>query len=155
MPPVIASKSLTLSRALSLDSGQALSDVQIAFETYGELAEDRSNAILVCHALTGDQYVASNHPITGKPGWRAFTFSSRSRPEPPGIRISLTSTWGGSSVSFSNAPSASETCEKHRVVRFSRASALSSTKRIDWSSSTIQIGLAAISGVVRSKVAGF
>ncbi|MGQ7829741.1 homoserine O-acetyltransferase MetX [Altererythrobacter sp. Z27] len=69
MAPVIASKSLTLSRDLPLDSGQALSDVQIAFETYGELADDRSNAILICHALTGDQYVASNHPITGKPGW--------------------------------------------------------------------------------------
>ncbi|MEE1878492.1 homoserine O-acetyltransferase MetX [Altererythrobacter litoralis] len=69
MAPVIASKSLTLSRDLPLDSGQALAGVQIAFETYGELAEDRSNAILICHALTGDQYVASNHPITGKPGW--------------------------------------------------------------------------------------
>ena len=69
MAPVIASKSLTLSRDLPLDSGQALAGVQIAFDTYGELAEDRSNAILICHALTGDQYVASNHPITGKPGW--------------------------------------------------------------------------------------
>ncbi|QIG53973.1 homoserine O-acetyltransferase [Altererythrobacter sp. BO-6] len=69
MAPVIASKSLTLSQDLPLDSGQVLSGVQIAYETYGELAADRSNAILICHALTGDQYVASDHPITGKPGW--------------------------------------------------------------------------------------
>ena len=64
-----ASKSLKLPHDLPLDSGQSLSGVQIAFETYGELAADRSNAVLVCHALTGDQYVASTHPITGKPGW--------------------------------------------------------------------------------------
>ena len=54
---------------LPLDSGQALAGVEIAYETYGELDADRSNAILVCHALTGDQYLASTHPITGKPGW--------------------------------------------------------------------------------------
>ncbi|MBD2842868.1 homoserine O-acetyltransferase MetX [Erythrobacter rubeus] len=54
---------------LPLDSGQVLTGAQIAYETYGELAADRSNAVLICHALTGDQYVASNHPITGKPGW--------------------------------------------------------------------------------------
>ena len=55
--------------SLPLDSGQALDGAQIAYETYGALAPDRSNAILICHALTGDQYVASEHPVTGKPGW--------------------------------------------------------------------------------------
>ena len=69
MAPEITSKSVTLSNDLPLDSGQVLSGVEIAFETYGELAADKSNAILICHALTGDQYVASEHPITGKPGW--------------------------------------------------------------------------------------
>lgn len=54
---------------LSLDSGQVLPRAQIAYETYGELNADKSNAVLVCHALTGDQYVASTHPVTGKPGW--------------------------------------------------------------------------------------
>ncbi len=69
MAAATASKSYALPQSLPLDSGQGLEGVQIAYETYGELAPDRTNAILVCHALTGDQYVASEHPVTGKPGW--------------------------------------------------------------------------------------
>jgi homoserine O-acetyltransferase len=56
-------------RALRLDSGARLDGFEIAYQTYGALNADRSNAILVCHALTGDQHVASRHPVTGKPGW--------------------------------------------------------------------------------------
>ena len=63
------SQTLTLPGSLPLDGGGELTRVELAFETYGELNADRSNAILLCHALTGDQYVASPHPITGKPGW--------------------------------------------------------------------------------------
>jgi homoserine O-acetyltransferase len=63
------SSSLVLPSALPLDSGQALYHVEIAYKTYGELNADKSNAIIVFHALTGDQHVASPHPITGKPGW--------------------------------------------------------------------------------------
>ena len=63
------SKTLTLPAPLPLDGGGELARVEIAYETYGALNADRSNAILLCHALTGDQYVASPHPITGKPGW--------------------------------------------------------------------------------------
>lgn len=66
---VSTSRSVTLPVPLPLDSGQALENVTIAYETYGELAADKGNAILVCHALTGDQHLASPHPITGKPGW--------------------------------------------------------------------------------------
>ena len=54
---------------LELDAGAKLGPWQIAYETYGELNADKSNAVLVCHALTGDQYVASTNPLTGKPGW--------------------------------------------------------------------------------------
>ncbi|MDZ4382457.1 MAG: homoserine O-acetyltransferase [Parvibaculum sp.] len=54
---------------LALDSGVNLSPFTIAYETYGALNADRSNVVLICHALTGDQYAASSHPLTGKPGW--------------------------------------------------------------------------------------
>ncbi|MDH4982464.1 homoserine O-acetyltransferase [Hyphomicrobium sp. D-2] len=54
---------------LRLACDQLLAPISIAYETYGELNADKSNAILVCHALTGDQYVASEHPVTKKPGW--------------------------------------------------------------------------------------
>ncbi|WP_347302312.1 homoserine O-acetyltransferase [Croceibacterium sp. TMG7-5b_MA50] len=63
--------SLQLPHPLPLDSGQVLHGVTIAYETYGTLAPDRGNAVLVPHALTGDQHLASQHPITGKPGWWA------------------------------------------------------------------------------------
>jgi homoserine O-acetyltransferase len=54
---------------LPLDCGINLSPFQIAYQTYGELNADKSNAILICHALTLDQHVANQHPMTGKPGW--------------------------------------------------------------------------------------
>jgi len=56
---------------LILDSGGRIDGLEIAYKTYGALNAERSNAILVCHALTLDQHVASNHPTTGKPGWWA------------------------------------------------------------------------------------
>ena len=61
--------SIVLPEPLPLDSGQELAPVTIAYETYGELDADKSNAVLVFHATSGDQYVASVHPLTGKPGW--------------------------------------------------------------------------------------
>lgn len=54
---------------LALDCGAVLDDVTIAYETYGRLNEERSNAVLVCHALTGDQYASGHNPVTGRPGW--------------------------------------------------------------------------------------
>ena len=57
------------SAPLHLDCAQDLGPFSIAYQTYGVLNADRSNAILVCHALTGDQHVANPHPVTAKPGW--------------------------------------------------------------------------------------
>jgi homoserine O-acetyltransferase len=56
-------------KPLRLDAGVELAPLQVAYKTYGELNAQKSNAILVCHALSGDQYVIGTHPATGKPGW--------------------------------------------------------------------------------------
>lgn len=54
---------------LRLDCGVELNNFPIAFETYGELNAERSNAVMVCHALSLDQYVTKIHPMNDKPGW--------------------------------------------------------------------------------------
>lgn len=54
---------------LKLDCGKEISDFPLAYQTYGTLNQQKDNAILVCHGLTGDQYLATKHPVTGKPGW--------------------------------------------------------------------------------------
>ena len=54
---------------MALDSGESIGPFTTAYTTCGTLNSDKSNAILVCHALTGDQYVLEQHPVTGKPGW--------------------------------------------------------------------------------------
>ncbi|MEJ0017766.1 MAG: homoserine O-acetyltransferase [Acetobacteraceae bacterium] len=60
---------VTFREGMTLDCGVRLPQVTVAYRTYGTLNAARSNAVLVCHALTGDQYVAETHPITGKGGW--------------------------------------------------------------------------------------
>lgn len=52
-----------------LESGELLKQVKIAYKTFGSLNAERNNAIMVCHALTGDQYVTGENPLTGKSGW--------------------------------------------------------------------------------------
>ncbi len=54
---------------LALECGIILPSLTIAYRTYGTLNAARSNAILICHALTGDQYVAERHKLSGRPGW--------------------------------------------------------------------------------------
>ncbi|MBB3033811.1 homoserine O-acetyltransferase MetX [Alteriqipengyuania lutimaris] len=68
-PQQSLSLTLTLPDPLPLDSGAQLSPVTIAYQQYGEPRDDGSNVVLIFHALTGDQYVASPHPATGRPGW--------------------------------------------------------------------------------------
>ena len=62
---------LVLPAPLPLDGGQVLEQVAVAYETCGTLNPDRSNAVLLFHALTMDQHVVGTHPKTGKPGWWA------------------------------------------------------------------------------------
>ncbi len=55
--------------SLTLECGATLRHFPMAYQSWGTLNADKSNAVLVCHGLTGDQYAASPHPVTGKPGW--------------------------------------------------------------------------------------
>src|SRR3954453_1852747 len=55
--------------SLALDCGVTLKHVQVAYETYGSLNQDRTNAVLVLHAFSGDAHAAGVHRQTGQPGW--------------------------------------------------------------------------------------
>ena len=68
LPPG-AGRLAQLPDALPLDGGTALRGVEIAYEAYGTLNAARSNAVLLCHPLTADQFAAGTHPVTGRPGW--------------------------------------------------------------------------------------
>ena len=56
-------------RPMPLDCGVDVGPFTIAYQTYGRLNAARSNAIMVCHALTGDQFLIGEHPVTGRAGW--------------------------------------------------------------------------------------
>jgi homoserine O-acetyltransferase len=60
---------LAADRPLRLESGAEIRGLEVAYNTYGRLNAERSNAILICHALSMDQHAASRNPLTGKPGW--------------------------------------------------------------------------------------
>jgi len=62
-------KQITVTKPLKLDCGQTIKNFPIAYETYGKLNEKKNNAILIFHALTGDQFVAETNPVTNKDGW--------------------------------------------------------------------------------------
>jgi homoserine O-acetyltransferase len=65
----LAHQTVTFADGMTLECGVSLRRLDVAYRTNGTLNAARSNAVLVCHALTGDQYVAEPHPITGKEGW--------------------------------------------------------------------------------------
>ncbi len=60
---------ITPAQPFRFDSGAEIATLSLAYQTYGTLNAERSNAIFICHGLTGDQYIAGPHPVTGKPGW--------------------------------------------------------------------------------------
>lgn len=65
----VAHRHVRFPEGLALDCGAVVAPMDVAYRTYGRLNAARSNAVLVCHALTGDQYLAERQPLTGKPGW--------------------------------------------------------------------------------------
>ena len=67
---IVKTQYVTFDQELKLQSGATLGPIALAYETYGSLNEDRSNAILICHALSGDAHVAGKHAETDrKAGW--------------------------------------------------------------------------------------
>ena len=67
---IVHTQQVTFDQELRLQSGANLCPVTLAYETYGTLNQDRSNAILICHALSGDAHVAGQHSASDrKPGW--------------------------------------------------------------------------------------
>ena len=65
-------KTLIIEKPLKLDCGRTISKFPLAYETYGKLNKNKDNAILVFHALTGDQFVTGTNPITKKDGWWSY-----------------------------------------------------------------------------------
>jgi homoserine O-acetyltransferase/O-succinyltransferase len=70
-PPASGSRICSLPDGLDLVSGRRLEHVDIAYETWGELDPTGTNAVLICHALSGDAHVAAGKDRPGKarPGW--------------------------------------------------------------------------------------
>lgn len=67
---IVIPDTLQFNDPLKLDCGQTLENYELIYETYGELNADCSNAILICHALSGDHHAAGYHSKEErKPGW--------------------------------------------------------------------------------------
>ena len=102
---------------LRLDGGAALAPVDIAYETYGAMNADKSNVILICHALTGDQYVASDHPVTGKPGWW-WRMVGEGKPVDPARHFIICSNVIGSCMGSSGPASVDPAANAPYAMRF-------------------------------------
>ena len=63
---------IVISKPLKLDCGETISEYPLAFETFGELNKKKDNAIMLFHALTGDQFCSGINPITKKEGWWSY-----------------------------------------------------------------------------------
>lgn len=66
---LVTPQAASFAQPFTLESGQVLPGFELVYETYGQLNADASNAILVCHALTGTHHAAGYHQGASKPGW--------------------------------------------------------------------------------------
>ena len=66
---IVSSKRINIKEPIKLSCGISLDDYEIVYETYGVLNKEKSNAILICHALSGNHHVAGYYENEKKPGW--------------------------------------------------------------------------------------
>ena len=67
---IVKSNTVAIKQSLKLDCGKTLNDFSLIYETYGRLNSEKSNAILICHALSGDHHAAGYYSDEDKkPGW--------------------------------------------------------------------------------------
>lgn len=67
---IVSAQTAHFSEPLTLKSGEVLPSYDLIYETYGTLNADKSNAVLICHALSGNHHVAGKHSEADKyPGW--------------------------------------------------------------------------------------
>ncbi|MFT5703651.1 MAG: homoserine O-acetyltransferase [Rickettsiales bacterium] len=92
---------LAIDKPMKLVSGEEISNFNLSYQTYGKLNADKSNAILVCHALTGDQYAASKNPVTGKDGWWNFLIGAGKSIDTEKYFVICSNVIGGCMGSFS------------------------------------------------------
>ena len=59
---IVEPKKVILSDSLTLDCGKELKEIEMVYESYGSLNENASNAVLICHALSGNHHAAVSHP---------------------------------------------------------------------------------------------
>ena len=71
-PEADQGEAMAFDAPLALDCGRTLSSFTLAYKTYGRLNAARSNTVLICHALSGDQFVIGQNPVTGRGGWWEF-----------------------------------------------------------------------------------
>ena len=93
---------LATDKPLTLDCGKNLGPIQTAYTTYGELNDEKNNAVLICHALTGDQYVASSHPITKKDGWWSQVVGANKSIDTNKFFVICPNVIGGCTVSYTH-----------------------------------------------------
>ena len=92
---------LATKQPLKLSCGSKISNFNLAYQTYGKLNSDKSNAILICHSLTGDQYVASTNPVTKKNGWWNFMVGENKSIDTKKYFVICSNVIGGCMGSFS------------------------------------------------------
>jgi homoserine O-acetyltransferase len=93
-------KKIIVTKPLKLDCGQTIKEFPIAYETYGNLNKEKNNAILIFHALSGDQFVAGTNPVTSKDGWWNTAVGSRKAVDTEKYFVICANVLGGCMGSF-------------------------------------------------------